>query len=86
VTLERAAADRELHAEVRIAASADTVWRVLADVRAWPRRSPELRAMLPLKPGGLRVGQWYIGVNRRRGVLWPTRDVVVEATPGRCLS
>ncbi|MFI1566708.1 SRPBCC domain-containing protein [Streptomyces sp. NPDC020490] len=79
-------ADRELRAEVRIAATPEKVWRALADVRAWPRRSPELQAMLPLKPGGLRAGQWYLGVNRRKAVFWPTRNVVVEVAPGRRLS
>lgn len=83
---ERPTADRELRAEVRISAAPEEVWRALTDVRDWPRRSPELQAMLPLKPGGLRAGQWYLGVNRRKAVFWPTRNVVVEVAPDRCLS
>ncbi|MCH5671489.1 SRPBCC family protein [Streptomyces gilvus] len=86
MTSHRAAAERELRAETLIAAPPEAVWRVLEAVRTWPRRSPELAAMLPLKPGGLRPGQWYVGVNRRRAVLWPTRNVITEVTPGRCLS
>ncbi|MER6631819.1 SRPBCC family protein [Streptomyces sp. NPDC000987] len=86
MTSDKPTADRELRAEIRIAASPEAVWRALADVRLWPRRSPELQAILPLKPGGLRAGQWYLGVNRRKAVIWPTRNVVVEVAPGRCLS
>ncbi|MFJ5775181.1 SRPBCC domain-containing protein [Streptomyces sp. NPDC093094] len=80
-----ATADRELRAEIRIGAQPDEVWHALADIRAWPGRSPELTAMLPLKPGGLRPGQWYVGLNRRKAVLWPTRNVIVEVAPGRTL-
>ena len=35
--------------------------------------------MVPLKPGGLRAGQWYLGINRRKAVVWPTRSVVARA-------
>jgi hypothetical protein len=86
MTAARATADRELRVAARIAAPPEVVWSVLTDVRTWPGRSPELMAMLPLKPGGLRPGQWYIGVNRRKAVLWTTRNVVMEVVPGKCLS
>ena len=42
--------------------------------------------MVPLKPGGLRVGQWYLGINRRKAVVWPTRSVVAVLEPGRRLA
>jgi hypothetical protein len=42
--------------------------------------------MVPLKPGGLRLGQWYLGINRRKGVVWPTRSVVAVLEPGRALA
>jgi uncharacterized protein YndB with AHSA1/START domain len=76
-------ADRELRAETVIDASPEAVWAVLGDVRRMPDLSPELVRMLPLKPGGLRPGQWYLGVNRRKGVVWPTRSVVSQVEPGR---
>jgi uncharacterized protein YndB with AHSA1/START domain len=76
-------ADRELRAETHIEASPDVVWQVLGDVRRMPELSPELVRMIPLKAGGLRPGQWYLGVNRRKGVVWPTRSVVAEVEEGR---
>ena len=73
-----ARADRELRAETTIDAPPQAVWEVLGDVRRMPELSPELVRMIPLKTGGLRPGQWYLGVNRRKGVVWPTRSVVAE--------
>lgn len=71
-------ADRELAAEVMVAAPAARVWQVLTDFRNLVAASPELMAMTPLKPGGLRPGQWYVGWNRRKAAIWPTRNVVAE--------
>ena len=48
-----------------------------------PEWSPELVRMVPLKRGGLRPGQWYLGINRRGAVVWPTRSVVREVVPAR---
>ncbi len=79
-------ADRELRAETTIAASPDEVWAVLSDMSRMPEWSPELIRLMPLKGGGLRVGQWYLGVNRRGAVLWPTRSVVVAVEPGRSVA
>ena len=79
-------ADRELRAETTIDAPPDAVWRVLGDVRRMPELSPELVRMVPLKGGGLRNGQWYLGVNRRKGVVWPTRSVVADVQPGRSVA
>ena len=31
-----------------------------------PDWSPELMKMMPLKRGGLRMNQWYLGINRRK--------------------
>lgn len=78
-----AAADRELRAETTIDAPPERVWAVLGDVRRMPELSPELVRMLPLKPGGLRPGQWYLGINRRGPVVWPTRSVVSLVDPAR---
>jgi uncharacterized protein YndB with AHSA1/START domain len=77
------AADRELRAETVIDATPQAVWAVLGDVRRMPELSPELVRMIPLKPGGLRPGQWYLGLNRRKAVLWPTRSVVTDVEKSR---
>ncbi|MQY15804.1 hypothetical protein SRB5_59950 [Streptomyces sp. RB5] len=74
-------ADRELHAEILIEAPPETIWALLTDTRALAAASPELLAMTPLKRGGFRTGQTYIGWNRRKLAIWPTRNVVTEATP-----
>ncbi len=79
-------AERELRAEAVVQATPDRVWSVLADLSRMPDLSRELMRMIPLKPGGLRRGQWYLGINRRGWVVWPTRSVVRQLEPGRLLS
>jgi uncharacterized protein YndB with AHSA1/START domain len=79
-------ADRELLAEVTIDATPDKVWATLTDLGQMADWSPELVAMLPLKRGGLRQNQWYVGINRRKVVVWPTRNVVSAFEPGRTLA
>lgn len=81
-----APADRELRAETTVDAPPEAVWAVLGDARRMPQLSPELVRLVALKPGGLRPGQWYLGLNRRKGVVWPTRSVVVDVEPGRLVS
>ena len=80
------AADRELRVEATIDAPPDRVWDLLTDFGRMPEWSPELVAMRPMKRGGLRLGQWYLGINRRKGVVWPTRSVVAVLEPGRTLA
>jgi hypothetical protein len=80
------APDRDLSAEISIKAPPTEVWSLISDVRRLPDWSPELVAMLPLKRGGLRVGQWYLGINRRKAVFWPTRNVVGILEEGRRLA
>jgi uncharacterized protein YndB with AHSA1/START domain len=79
-------ADRELRAETTIDATPDRVWSVLADLSRMPELSPETVRMVPLGRGGLRTGQWYLGINRRKAVVWPTRNVVADVQPGRSLA
>lgn len=79
-------ADRELRAEATVAAPPEKVWALLTDLSRMAQWSPELVRMVPLKPGGLRVGQWYLGVNRRKAVVWPTRSVLAVLEPGRSLA
>lgn len=74
-------ADRELRAETVIDAPVRDVWAVLSDVSRMPEWSDELLKMLPLKSGGLRLNQWYLGLNRRKAVIWPTRSVVSALEP-----
>lgn len=64
-------------------ASPDRVWELLSDFSLMPDWSPETVRMVPLKPGGRRVGQWYLGINRRGAVWWPTRSVLTDLDPGR---
>ena len=79
-------ADRELRAEATIAAPPAKVWALITDTSRMPDWSPELVKMLPLKGGGMRQGQWYLGINRRKAVVWPTRNVVGVLEPGRSLA
>ncbi len=79
-------ADRELRAEAVVAAPPERVWELLTDFSRMPGWSPELVSMLPLKPGGLRVGQWYLGINRRKGAVWPTRSVLAVLEHGRAVA
>ena len=85
MSADRSAA-RELRASAHVAATPAEVWAVLGDVRRMPSLSAELVRMVPLKPGGLRRGQWYLGINRRGYVAWPTRNVVTDVVPQRLLA
>jgi len=69
-----------------VAAAPDRVWALLTDFSNMARWSPETIRMVPLKPGGLRAGQWYLGINRRKAVVWPTRSVVAQVEPQRVLA
>lgn len=80
------APDRELRAEATIAAPPDKVWALVTDTARMPDWSPELVRMVPLKRGGMRRGQWYLGINRRKAVVWPTRNVVAVLEPGRVVA
>ncbi len=80
------AAARELRAETTIAAPPEAVWAVLTDLRRMREWSPETVSMKALTPGGLKVGQQYLGINRRGAVVWPTRSVVATLEPARILA
>jgi uncharacterized protein YndB with AHSA1/START domain len=79
-------AARELRAAATIDAPPSRVWATLTDLARMPDWSPELVRMVPLKPGGLKVGQQYLGINRRKAVVWPTRSVVSMLEPERTLA
>ena len=80
------APDRELRAETTITAAPEQVWAVLSDLDRMPELSDELVKMVPLKRGGLRVGQQYLGINKRKWVFWPTRSRVDTLEPERSLA
>jgi uncharacterized protein YndB with AHSA1/START domain len=80
------AAQRELRAETTIAAPPAKVWEALSDLSNMSDWSTELLTMVPLKPGGLKVGQQYLGLNRRKAMIWPTRSVVAELEPEKVLA
>lgn len=80
------AAARELRAETTVDAPPASVWAVLTDLRRMSEWSPETVSMTALKPGGLKLGQQYLGVNRRKAVVWPTRSVVAVLEPERALA
>ncbi len=77
---------RELRAEATVAAPPERVWALLTDFSKMSDWSPETMAMLPLLRGGLRTGQQYVGLNRRKAMVWPTRSVVAVLEPGRVLA
>lgn len=77
--------DRELRAETVVAAPPERVWALLTDLSNLAAWSPETVRMVPLLPGGLRPGQNYLGINRRKAVVWPTRSVVADVRPGERL-
>ena len=79
-------AERELRVETTIAASPSQVWAVLSNLDRMPEMSPELVRMVPLKRGGLRAGQAYLGINKRKWVVWPTRSGVVTVDPEKALA
>lgn len=78
--------DRELRAEVTVDADPARVWRVITDFRNIIDASPELFAMTSLTPGPLKAGKQYIGWNRRKGVVWTSRNVIIDAKPNARLA
>jgi uncharacterized protein YndB with AHSA1/START domain len=75
---------RPISAAVQISASPAEVWRVVSDLGRMPEFSPELRKAFVIgKPG---VGANIIGINRRKGVVWPTTSKVVRWEPGRAVA
>lgn len=85
-TARMAAADRELKAEILVNATPERVWQVITDFDALPERSPELVKMIPVGKGGPRVGKFYIGINRRKAVIWPTRNRIAMWEPNKAMA
>lgn len=74
-----------ISATVDMAATPDRVWAVVSDVKRMPEFSPELRKVILVgnKPG---LGQRFVGVNRRKAVVWPTTSKVVRWEPGHAVA
>lgn len=67
---------------VFIAADPDTVWELLSDVTRIGQWSPECyRAMWLTSKRG--EGAVFIGLNRDRGLVWPSPAVVTESERGK---
>ena len=79
-------ADRELRAETVVDAPPDRVWALLSDVSRMPRLEPRAGPDAAAQARRDARGQWYLGINRRKGVVWPTRNVVAVLEPGRTLA
>lgn len=77
---------RELRASLTVDASPQKVWDTVTDFSNLAAASPELVTMLAIGRGGPRPGQTYIGLNRRRLVVWPTRNRIRTVEPERELS
>ncbi len=73
-------------ASVEVSAPREAVWQVVSDVRRMPEWSPELRRLLVLGSGQVRVGTTLLGVNRRGWVVWPTTSKVTRLEPGRVIA
>jgi hypothetical protein len=73
-----------ISATVEMNASTEAVWEVVSDLARMPEFSPELRKAFVLgKPG---LGANILGINRRKGVFWPTTSKVVRWEPGRAVA
>jgi hypothetical protein len=75
-----------ISATVDMPASPAAVWAVVSDLRRMPEFSPELRRIVPLRHRQGGVGQVVLGINRRKGVVWPTTSKVVRWEPGRAVA
>lgn len=75
---------QNVRAEIEMAADPAAVWAVLADLRRMPEFSPELRRAYVV--GGPGLGATIVGINRRKGVVWPTTSKVVRWEPNLALA
>lgn len=72
-------------ASVEMHATPEEVWTLLADPRRMPEFSPELRKVFML---GRRRGEGarFVGLNRRKAVVWPSNSRVVRYEPARAIA
>ena len=86
MTTQSTQSDRDFDEQVRIDATPEQVWAVLADPTTMPQASPELFALTRRRKGPFRAGETFIGWNRRRAIVWPTISTVTKVSPGQELS
>ncbi|MDX8033255.1 SRPBCC family protein [Lentzea sp. BCCO 10_0856] len=65
-----------------IAAAPADLYRLVSDVPAISRWSPNASDVAFDEGAGPEVGAWFSGRNRRNGKEWTTRSQVVKAEPG----
>ena len=75
-----------ISAFVEVAASPESVWEVISDVRRMSEWSPECRKIVVIGSPKQGVGTTFLGVNRRGWAVWPTTSKVVRYEPGRALA
>lgn len=75
-----------ISASVDVAASPESVWEVVSDVRRMSEWSPECRRIVVLGSPKEGVGMTFLGVNRRGWAMWPTTSEVVRYEPARAVA
>lgn len=83
--MSNAADPIDLSARITIDAAPEKVWSVLSDVTRMPEFSPELRRVVVLGRRREGVGTQFVGVNRRKWLVWPTTSKVVRFEPVRAI-
>src|SRR5512139_3084089 len=71
-----------ISAFVEIAATPESVWEVVSDVRRMSEWSPECRKIVVVGSAKQGRGTRFIGLNRRGWAVWPTTSKVVRFEPG----
>ena len=75
-----------ISAFVEVAASPESVWEVISDVRRMSEWSPECRKIVVIGSPKQGVGTTFLGVNRRGWAVWPTTSKVVRYEPGKAVA
>ena len=73
-------------ASVEVAASPESVWEVVSDVRRMSEWSPECRKIVVIGSPKQGVGTTFLGLNRRGWAVWPTTSKVVRFDPGTAVA
>lgn len=63
---------RPLEVSILVEADPEHVWAVVSDLRRTGEWSPECRRVFILSRGPVRQGTRFVGLNRRKGLWWPT--------------
>ncbi len=79
--MARQCLDRPLQVSVEVSAAPPEVWRVVSDLRRTGEWSPECSRVVPV--GGIRLGGWLVGFNRRGPVRWATVSRIIRFHPER---